>query len=317
VLNAHEPDYDGEGDVYVYDPTVGLCGGLWSAGVPFGLPTDQRPDEIHALTYTSEHLDVPLEMMGQPQVELHVCSSAEVMAFVVRLCDVAPDGSSALICSGVLNGTRRQSLTHPEPMIPGEIYKLSISLEGTAWRFEPGHRIRLSVSSADFPNLWPTPYAGTNTVYRGHQYPSRLILPVVPTKELKDEVAFAPSKANVKIYGLSPNEPVWQVVQDVLRNRTGVMLHTRGSGWVSETTEVTNDRQLTLWAHTKNPANVSGIGRHYRKIVRSDGETIVDSSYSICSTETAFHVVINLDVKVNGLPHFQKHWTQTFKRELL
>jgi len=317
TLNAHDPDYDHEEDTYVYHPTVGVCGGLWSAGVPFGLPTDQRPDEIYALTYTTEKLDVPLEIIGQPKIDLHVKSTATVMAYVVKLCDIAPDGTSSLVTSGVLNGTRRKSLTKPEPMTPDEIYKLSIHLDTTAYRFQPGHRIRIAISSADFPNLWPTPQNGTNTILRGRDYPSRLTLPIVPTKNIKNEVAFDPITTPIKPYHIAPDQPAWQIVQDVLQNRTGVTLHTHTTGQPNETTQITNDRQLTLWAHNKNPASVTGTGHHYRKITRANGTTEIDSSYTITSTETAFHTTINLQVTVNGISHFQKHWTNTFPRELL
>ena len=134
--------------------------------MPFGLPSDQRVDEIYAANYTSAPLDEPLEIIGMGKAVLHVSSTAPVMAFVARLSDVAPDGTSAQVTIGVLNGTRRNSLTDPEPMEPGEVYELHVDLDATAWRFERGHRIRLSISSADFPNLWPTPYNGTNRVYR-------------------------------------------------------------------------------------------------------------------------------------------------------
>ena len=172
-------------DAFDYRPTVGIAGGLWSGGVPFGLPTDQRQDELHALTYTTGPLAEPLEIAGWPRAVLHVRSTAPVMAFVARLCDVAPDGTSALITTGVLNGTRRASLDRPEPMAPDQIYELDLELDCTAWRFEPGHRIRLAVSSADFPNLWPTPFPGANRVHRGAGTPSRLLLPVVPSRRAR------------------------------------------------------------------------------------------------------------------------------------
>jgi putative CocE/NonD family hydrolase len=151
---ASDPEPAGEAfGAFEYRPTVGIAGGLWSGGVPFGLPTDQRPDELHALTYTTAPLDAPLEIAGWPRTVLHVRSTAPAMAFVARLCDVAPDGTSALVTTGVLNGTRRASLTQPEPMDPEQTYELDIELDCTAWRLEPGHRLRLAVSSADFPNL--------------------------------------------------------------------------------------------------------------------------------------------------------------------
>ena len=88
---ASDPEPAGEAfDAFEYRPTVGIAGGLRSGGVPFGLPTDQRPDELHALTYTTAPLDAPLEIAGWPRTVLHVRSTAPVMAFVARLCDVAP-----------------------------------------------------------------------------------------------------------------------------------------------------------------------------------------------------------------------------------
>lgn len=317
TLNAHTPNYDHEKDTYTYHPTGGLSGGLWSAGVPFGLPTDQRPDEIHACTYTTEKLDVPLEIIGQPHIDLHVSSTAKVMAFVVKLSDIAPDGTSALVCSGTLNATRRASLTDPKPLTPNEVYKLSIDLDATAWRFQPGHRIRIAISSADFPNQWPTPYIGTNAIYRGRTYPSRLTLPIAPTKDMKNEVAFEPSSAPVKPYHISQNEPVWEITQNVMQNRTGIKIHTRSTTQTNDTTEITNDRHLTLSASNTNPADVSGTGRHYRKVTRTSGETEIDSAYTIQSTTTDFHTTINLNITINGLTHFQKQWTNTFPRELL
>jgi uncharacterized protein len=148
---------------------VGVTGGLRSGGLSFGLglPTDQRADDAYSLTHTTAPLGSPVEILGWPRAVLHVRSTAPVMAFVARLCGVAPDGTGALVCRGVLNGTRRASLAHPEAMVPAQTHELAIEPDCTAWRFEAGHRVRLSVSSADFPNVWPTPFAGTNRLYRG------------------------------------------------------------------------------------------------------------------------------------------------------
>ena len=310
-------------DEYAYKPTVGITGGLWSGGVPFGLPGDQRIDEIHSINYTGAPLTAPLEIIGRPRVLLHVCSTAPVMAFVARLCDVAPDGTSALVCSGVLNGTRRNSLERPEPLEPDEIYELDFELDGTAWRFAPGQRIRLSICSADFPNLWPTPFNGTNRVYRGADHPSRLLLPEVPVRPSAagqtlpaDEATFS-SGEQVAPYKLSPSEPAWQIVNDQLGDRTGLKMVTRDRSRVSEQTELQSDRILEVWASNRDPADVHAVGRHLRRIERRDGDTRVDACCTLRSTETAFNLTIELQVTVNGLSHFQRRWVRSFERKLL
>lgn len=309
-------------DEYDYRPTVGIAGGLWSGGVPFGLPADQRADEIHSVTYTTEPLDDAVEILGWPKVILHVSSSAPVMAFAARLSDVAPDGTSALVCTGVLNGTRRDSMESPEEMTPGEVYQLAFDLDATGWRFEPGHCIRLSVCSADFPNLWPTPFRGRNRVYRSADRPSRISLPVVPVRAVEegklpaDEISFGAGE-DAAVYGLAPDEPAWEIVRDVLGNRTGLRMVTRNTGKVSAHMEVTNERRLQLWASDDDPARVSATGRHRRRIVRDDATYVVDSNCIVRSTETAFHVTIDLHITVDDLPHYQRRWVRSFERELL
>ena len=302
-------------DEYEYRPTVGICGGLWSGGVPFGLPTDQRPDEVHSLTYSTEPLAQDLEICGWPQVELYASSTAPVMVFVVRLCDVAPDGTSALVCSGVLNGTRRVSLDDPQALESGTVYALNIDLDATAWRFRKGHRIRLAVASADFPNLWPTPYRGSNQIYRRPTEWSRLSLPVWPLREATDEIAFVPGAA-VAPYALGPREPVWQLIDDVMGRRKGLKTQTRDMVQTGAA-EVESERLLEIWASEADPADVSAVGKHLRRITRGDGQIRVDAVCSLRSTETAFHLTIQLAVEVNELPHFQRRWTRTFRRELL
>lgn len=329
---------------YEYRPSVGIASGLWSAGVPYTLPGDQRVDEIYAANYTSALLDEPLEIIGMGKAVLHVSSTAPVMAFVARLSDVAPDGTSAQVTIGVLNGTRRNSLTDPEFMTPGEVYELHVDLDATAWRFERGHRIRLSISSADFPNLWPTPYPGTNRVYRDSGRASRLELPVVPTREAPkvsatpdtayrlagvpirespagalppDEMAYEPSAAPRTYPAVSPGVVPWEITHDVMRDRTGLRLHLVNESKPSADMTVKLESHLEVWADNRNPADTTATGQHFRTITRSDGTINIDTSANVRSTHDSIHVVIDLEVRLNSLPHHQRRWVETFKRELL
>ena len=308
---------------YEYRPSVGIASGLWSAGVPFGLPSDQRVDEIYSANYTSGPMDEPLEIIGMGRAVVHVSSTAPVMAFVARLSDVAPDGASAQVTIGVLNGTRRSSLTDPKPMEPGEVYELHVDLDATAWRFEPGHRIRLSISSADFPNLWPTPYPGTNRVYRDSGRESYLELPVVPARHAPagelppDEMGYESSAAPRKYPEPSPRVVPWEIMQDVMRDRTGLRLHLVDETRASADMTVKLESRLEVWTSNRNPADTTAIGQHFRTITRTDGVIEVDTSANVRSTVDAIHVSIDLDIRVNGLPHHQRRWVESFKRELL
>ena len=165
---------------------------------------------------------------------------------------------------GVLNGTRRNSFTDPEPMEPGEVYELHVDLDATAWRFKRGHRIRLSISSADFPNLWPTPYNGTNRVYRDTERESYLELPVVPTRHAPagdlppDEMAYESSAAPRTYPMASPRVVPWEITQDMMRDRTGLRLHLVGESRASADMTVRLESRLEVWANNRNPAGHYG-----------------------------------------------------------
>ena len=122
----------------------------------------------------------PVSVLGEPVVVLHLAVDAPVATAVVRLSDVAPDGTSAWVSSGILNLTHRRSDTDPEPLVPGRVEEVRVPLRHAGYRFAPGHRIRVSVASSAWPVIWPSPYPATFELHHGPATPSRLILPVIP-----------------------------------------------------------------------------------------------------------------------------------------
>src|SRR6185437_11829305 len=113
-----------------------------------------------------------------------------------KLCDVAPDGTSRLICDGGLLATHRTSHEAPDPLVRGAIYELRIPLRDCAYRIDPGHRLRLAIASAEFQNAWPTGAPAINTVHRGDAHPSCIVLPLArPDQEPLPPPDFAPSRS--------------------------------------------------------------------------------------------------------------------------
>jgi hypothetical protein len=100
-----------------------------------------------------------------------------VAQLTARLCDIAPDGTSLLITRGVLNLTHRKSHEHPAPLEPGARTRVTLELDGIAQAIPPGHRIRLALSPAYWPWLWPTPEPVTLTIHTGA---TSLVRPVRP-----------------------------------------------------------------------------------------------------------------------------------------
>lgn len=188
-------------DVYLYDPrnpvpTVG--GATFLPGLFIGAnagPRDQRSVEARhdVLCYTSEPLDAPLEVVGPLRLVLWASSSAPDTDFTGKLVDVWPDGRAENLADGILRARYRESLSDPSPLRPETPYELEIDLVATAYVFPAGHRIRLEVSSSNFPRFDANTNTGgtiaeetdadvrqaVNRVFHDHGRPSRLVLPVV------------------------------------------------------------------------------------------------------------------------------------------
>jgi putative CocE/NonD family hydrolase len=134
---------------------VGSAAWISCAGhLPFGQPDDQRTDDAWSLVYDWE-LDEELEILGHPRLAVRVGSSAPVAFLSAKLCDVFPDGASALVARGFLNLAQRRSRTDPEPMRSGVVEAVTLELDATSWVFPAGHRLRLSLAGTDWPNLVP------------------------------------------------------------------------------------------------------------------------------------------------------------------
>jgi len=166
-----------------YPATGGNHHSLGPTGTDGYYGLDNRDEDVWGLAFNTPPLREPVEILGFARARLFVSSTAPVANWIVRLMDVAPDGTSYLISRGCLNGTHRRSHTNPEALVPGEVYEISVELMCTGYRFDPGHRIRAVVTNADFPIFWPSPYMMTTTLFTGGDRPSHIELPVLPRLE--------------------------------------------------------------------------------------------------------------------------------------
>lgn len=179
-------------DRYAYDPgdpvpTFAMSG--YSRAPYDPTPLQSRPD---VLVYTSDPLEEALEVTGHIELVLYASSSAPDTDFTGKLIDVAPDGTARTLTDGILRARYRNGFTAPELLTPGEPVELRIDLLATSNVFLPGHRIRLEISSSNFPRFDRNPNTGASfatdaelrvarqTIYHDAQRPSHLVLPVVP-----------------------------------------------------------------------------------------------------------------------------------------
>lgn len=179
-------------DHYTYDPLDPVPTGAMAgySRAPFDPSEIERRADV--LVYTSDPLDEELEVTGPIELVLWVASSAPDTDFTGRLIDVFPDGSARTLTDGILRARYRAGMSTPRPMRPGQPTQLTIDLLATSNLFKAGHRIRLEVSSSNFPRFDRNPNTGTpigtestlrsaeQTVFHDQARASHLLLPVVP-----------------------------------------------------------------------------------------------------------------------------------------
>ena len=130
------------------------------------MPGDQRGDDARSLCFEME-VDAPLDIVGAPLLRLRLSSDKPLAQLVARLSEVHPDGASNRITYGVLNLCHRNDPGAPEPMVPGRAVEVTLRLDQIAHRVMPGMRLRLALSNAFWPFLWPSPERTTLSIESG------------------------------------------------------------------------------------------------------------------------------------------------------
>jgi predicted acyl esterase len=147
---------------------LGLAAGEYFPNGDHGeMPGDQAADDALSVSFDGPVLAEPLGLAGAPVLRLRVASDRPRAHLVARLCDVAPDGASLRISHGMLNLSHRADPAAPEPLPVGEGVEVAVPLDALAHRLEPGHRLRLALSSSYWPFLWPLPERATLTLTAG------------------------------------------------------------------------------------------------------------------------------------------------------
>ena len=195
---TEEPPGDESRDRFIYDPEfpVQTSGGNNCCSpdiVPWG-PYDQRPVEARSdvLCYTSDELQHDVEVTGPISLRLFAATDGTDTDWTAKLVDVSPSGYAKNLCDGIIRARYREGFVRPKLLRPGTIYEYEIAVGVTSNLFQKGHRIRLEISSSNFPrfdrnlNTGGELYSETEmrvaeqSVFHSSEHPSRLILPVIP-----------------------------------------------------------------------------------------------------------------------------------------
>jgi uncharacterized protein len=291
------------------------AGRFFPYGNPADLPPDQRAEDGRSVTFSTGGLAEPVEVLGQPRARLRLAAGADGNV-IVRLCDVAPDGSSTLVTRGCLNLARRDGTDRSAPAL-ASAETVEVPMSAIAWVFPPGHRIRLSVSDAYWPWVWPRPYGAEPVVLEPPG--SELILPVrapdAPSEPVRFEPAEqAPALAVVSEVGASdperevryfPQNNEWQLV--VNPNYAGTRVFPDGlrkSERARETYSIRSDDPLSA---------VAGSDWHL-ELSRPGWDVEIDAHAQMTADAETFRTTHTVSATLDGVTVYERSWQADIPR---
>ncbi len=274
--------------------TVGQDAGSWC---PFGRGPDdagdQRDDDARSVTFDTAPLAERVEILGAPVVTLDISCDRPLANLAVRLCNVHPEGASLRVSFGILNLTHRDGHETPMPLEPGQRCRVRIQLNDVGFGFPPGHRIRIALSTAYFPMIWPAPEMATVTLHGGE-----LSLPVRPAQ---------PADALLPAF----EEPQTAVPEPRSTVRPGVVRIDRLG------IELGNATKFDFHIDEDDPLSATAEMRQTLTVARDNWRTRVETSTSMSTTREAFVVRATMRAWDGEAEACSRNWDYTIPRDLV
>jgi len=281
-------------------------------------PPDQRSADGECLAFTSAPVSEPIAFLGNPEVDLLLAVDKPNALVGIRLCDVAPDGSSTLVTWGLLNLTHRDSHENPEPMHPGERYRVTVALRMMGYRLAAGHRWRVGISPTFTRHAWPSPELAQLSLFAGEG--CRLRLPVrTPQAADRSLPAFAPAEISPPLATAHVRAP----------RRVHTITHDHVDGWTT-LTQVNDEGRLrfadngleTDYCSTEifkvregEPLSTSQRIQTVIEFERDAWRVRVETDSLMTADATHFHLSSHMDAYEGEARVFTKSWTTAIPRD--
>ena len=299
--------------------TVGADGGAFCPGMRprDELPTDQRGDDALSLRFDSSPLKKPLDVLGTPLVEIEFAADKPVAQICARLCEVAADGSSNRVSWGVLNLTHRDGDDKPRPLARGRRYVAKIRMRDMGHRFAVGGRIRLALSSAYWPLVWPAPERARLRVFCGAKTALRLPVPRLSSPAARALFA-APAPLPISpTVDLRPPSCARTISRDAASGETTITIST-DFGAQRYAHGLTNDgraeERFSIRPDDPDSARAEidwtlGVGR-------GKWQTAIEARAQMRADSDRFFVAAELEATENGQAVHRKRWKKSAPRRL-
>lgn len=277
---------------------------------------EQSQDDLHSTTFDSEPLGEPFEIVGAPQVRLTCRSDKPRAQIAVRLCCVAPDGSSHRITYGVLNLCHKDSHSKPKLLTVDQAFDFRVKLDDVAFLVPKGHRLRLSMSTAYWPLIWPSPEDASVSVESGEiSIPKRIV------ESEGDEVTFLPAEG-------APAQKI-ETLREGSNSRNLII----NQGTQSRTLEIVDDfgevRDLLhglvygsiareSWFILPEDRNSARGDIHWTQTIQREGVRLrTEAKCAMWSDAQNFYMTANVEAFENDELFHNKNWSEEIPREFL
>lgn len=279
-------------------------------------PLDQRPDDAQSVIFEKD-LTHDLSLVGACKLRLRLKSQSEHANLAVRLIDVHPDGQSTRMTYGILNLSQRNSHENPEALPINDWVNANIQLDDIAYTIPKGHKLRLSLSSAYYPLIWPSKDKAKLTLDLSQ---CKLELPEL-SQSVAMKRAFPPAEsatpADIEIIRPAKNEKT--ITHDVVTNSTTTRISDDYGRYTIKryklTAEESCQERYTIQAN--DPLNAVAKTQWKQTLERDDWNIHTESSTQLSCDSEYFYIKAELKAFEANELIFEKHWSEKVKRGYL
>ena len=312
--NTLNPDPTRINDILSSPQTCGMSSGEYCA-IWLGpeMPNDQRGDDALSLCYDSEQMGEDCDIVGAAKVKLRLKSDTPDGQVAVRLNHIHPDGASTRVTYGVLNLAQRNNHARANALPIGQEIEISFDLDHIAYRIPKGHKLRIAISNAYWPLLWPMPEASTLTISHGE-----VQLPISP-HGADHERHFPPPDAeepwDIKQIRVPDNQR--QVTTDMKSGITTLEIIDDFGAVVDQQHGMVSGSVAREWwsVHPDDPLSARGKTHWTEERSRGDWVTRTEAFAEMTSDAENFYLTARMEAYENDTLIFEKDFKETIKRK--
>ncbi len=279
------------------------------------LPGDQRADDSLSACFDTAPLSQDMDIVGTPVLRLRLAADKPAAQIAVRLNHVHPDGASTRITYGVLNLCHRGDAGNPQPLVPGQAEDIELKMDHIAYRIPRGHRLRVAVSTAYWPLIWPSPETAAISLMRG-----ALDVPVRDTTAA-DEWAFPPPDADTpwQTEEVRPASHSRRQETDLTTGTVHLVIEDDfGKVKDSDHGLINGSVARERWSiHPDDPLSARGTCHWTNELERGDIELRTETRCEMWSDTSHFHLTARLEAYENDVLVYERDISDQIARDNL